>query len=85
MLIRQAHATAQRLVARDGAMLAHQRAPEKRHQLLAAANRIVGPQLLVEGGVLDALLLVERRAKHVDIQAAEDLLTRAPSSVMRIT
>jgi hypothetical protein len=65
-------------VADDRSVLAHQRAPEERHELEAALLAGGGPELLVGGGVGHALALGQRTREHGGIEAAENLLDAYP-------
>ena len=70
----QRDGAAERPVAGDGPVLAHERAPEEGHELLSTRGRRLGPEAPIRRLVFDDLLLPERRLEDVGIQAAKDLL-----------
>ena len=67
-------AAAQGRIARDGAMLAHQRAPEERQQLLASRLRRRRPISLVELVVLEPLSRLQLRSQDGGVHAKKHLL-----------
>ena len=74
MAVGHPHAASQGGIARNRTVLAHQRAPEERHQLFAPRSRIGRPEALVNGLIFDAGLGIERRPQHLEVQAAEHFL-----------
>ena len=73
MGVGQRDRTGERAVAGNGSVLAHQRAPEEGHELLAPRRRRVGRESSICRLLLEHLLLTERRLEHLAIQTAKDL------------
>ena len=74
MAIGETDLASQRRIAGDRSVRAHQRAPEERHQLLAARGRVGRPESLVDRRLLDLLLRPSVDAQHVDVEPAKHLL-----------
>ena len=72
--VRHAYRAPARAVSGNRAVLRHQRAPEERHQPLAARLRRGGPVALVRARRLDFCVAWDRRSQYVEVEPAEDLL-----------
>ena len=73
MPVGEVDAAAARRIAGDRAVLAHQRAPEERHQPGAARLGRRRPEALVDRLVLEPVAGLELRADDRGVEAAEDL------------